>query len=141
MIFVIFFSKYDLKGNYPDGHGKLDFSKTRGKAKKCIKRNDSILGLPPPDIVETNFREGLIGHTVNLTWLERKLHITSYANNGQLNGMFKAHDKNKNRWMIGVAMNNKLMKSFDPKMNCWIIENKKVIIYLIYLTESPAKVI
>ena len=91
----------------------------------CIALKGSIIGLPPPDIVESTFVGGLVSGIVNLTWIGPNIKMTSYANNGHLNGMFKAYDKVNNRWMIGLLTQNKLLKSSG--MNCWIIEKEMVI--------------
>ena len=120
------YDRYGLEGSYPDGHGRIDFSKTNNEMKYCLRLMGSILGLPPPDIVESNFKEGMIGEMVNLTWLGKKIEMTSYSNNGQLNGMFKVHDKENNRWMIGTLVNNDLNEPHNSYINCWIIEKTKV---------------
>ena len=50
--------------------------------------------------------------------------MTSHAINGQLYGMFKAHDKTNDQWMIGTLFQNELVKS--SHVNCWIIEKQMV---------------
>ena len=74
----------------------------------CIKIIDSILGLPSPDIIESYFENGFINAIANLTWVDKNIQIIAYTKNGQLNGMFKAHDMENNVWMIGTLTNNEL---------------------------------
>ena len=92
----------------------------------CIELIDSVLGLPPPEVIEGQFYDGSIDGTVNLTWPSKDFQITSNTLNGVLDGIFKAHDAINDRWMIGKFTKNKLLKS--DKMNCWIIEKNVVII-------------
>ena len=75
-------------------------------------------------IVENEFKEGPINGTVKLTWLDQNIEMTSHAINGQLHGMFKAHDKTNDQWMIGTLFQNELVKS--SHVNCWIIEKQMV---------------
>ena len=90
----------------------------------CFRLKNSILGLPAPHIVENEFKEGPINGTVKLTWLDQNIEMTSHAINGQLHGLFKAHDKTNDQWMIGTLFQNKLVKS--SHVNCWIIEKQMV---------------
>ena len=123
------FIRYEINGNYPNGHGKLNFLKQSENTKNCVQLIDSILGLPPPDIIESDFIDGFISGIVNLTWVERNIQMTAYTQNGQLHGMFKVHDKIQNRWMIGAFNQNKLKDNY-----CWLIENQMVTV-LKYIAE------
>ena len=122
-------SRYSLIGDYPNGYGILDFSKPGEKRDTCIELIDSILGLPSPDVIEGKFHEGSISGPITLTWIEKNIQMTSYTQNGELSGSFRAYHKIKNEWMIGRLTQNKIVKSNER--NCWIIEKKVVMIFYI----------
>ena len=88
---------------------------------RCIYVNDRILGLSTaPDLIQGQFDAGVVIGVAHLSWSSQNVHLTTHVKYGAVHGMFKIHDVQEDKWMVGTAKVNQIS---DP---CWLYWPSKV---------------
>lgn len=91
-----------------EGKGVLKISQDTPEQQRCLIIKENILDLPSPDVIEGYFIEGYIYGIANLTWTKLSITMNAHVTDGILHGMFKAHDKKRDIWMLGQAERNEM---------------------------------
>ena len=72
--------------------------------------------------IEGEFQDGFVFGIANLTWSDLNIKMTAHMSYGMVHGMFKAHDRNQNKWMLSNAVRSQLA----TKSLCWIVSPDNV---------------
>lgn len=115
---------YEFTGKFVkgklNGEGKLKIKENAPKQERCIAVQESLFGLPAPDLIEGTFLNGKAKHMANVSWTEQRIKMNVDVTHGFVHGMLKMYNFNNGRWLITIANQNKI----DGP--CWIISDDEV---------------
>ena len=98
-----------------EGNGTVVITEDAPEQQRCIIVNDEILGLSnAPDRIQGQFEDGFAYGAANLSWTTQNVHLTTFVSYGAVHGMFKIHDGQEDKWMVGTAKVNQIS---EP---CWL---------------------